>query len=171
LNEAFPSWKTGIAAMAQTQSLAADFLADEARARIKWYENNKPRSTRSFTEDGKVLVSRTPCSSVSSVVKNSFYLFTEEKKFFAQPQIIREEAVFQGINSLFSLCASVSSVPLCEKKRIKSVRRSVVRKFCEGKVTAVDLGSVYVRREKGKILLSRTEKEYFECGISQLIIR
>jgi tRNA(Ile)-lysidine synthase len=174
LNEAFPSWGKGIAAMAQTQSLLADFLADEAKKLIRWDENNKPRSTRSFTEDGKVLVSKTPCSSKlsvgqeSSVVKISFYLSTEEDNFFAQHQIIREEAIFQGINTLSSLCASV---PPCEKKRIKSVRRSVVRKFCEGKVAAVDLGLVRVRREKGKILLSRVKKEYFECGISQLIIR
>jgi len=137
LNESFPSWKKGAAAMAETQSLAADFIAKEASSRIKW-----------------------------EISPNECFIFICAESFFKQPQIVREEAIYQGLNTLSSLRASVS---LCESSRIKSVKRSVVRKFCSGAVNAADLGPVRARRKDGKILLSRTRKECFETGISVLI--
>jgi len=70
-------------------------------------------------------------------------LCTDEKNFFAQAQIIREEAVFQGIDALLK----GSSCPM--------PRRAVVRGFCETAVKAADLGAVRIRRKGGKILLSR----------------
>jgi hypothetical protein len=36
LNESFPTWKTALAAMVETQSLAAAFVKDEAQSRINW---------------------------------------------------------------------------------------------------------------------------------------
>jgi tRNA(Ile)-lysidine synthase len=129
LSELFPTWSAGVAALAQTQLLAADFIANEAKNRIKW-EN--PSLTSS--------------------------LFTDEGNFFSQMQIIREEAVFFAVDKLL--------------KGVKNpcpVKRSVVRKFCEGKVKAADLGAVRIRRENGGILLSRAKKEYFECGISRVL--
>jgi tRNA(Ile)-lysidine synthase len=36
LNESFPHWRTTLAAFAETQSLAADFIQNEANARILW---------------------------------------------------------------------------------------------------------------------------------------
>ena len=139
LNEAFPSWKKGAEAMAQTQSLAADFIAEEARSRIKW----------------------TPKIPVS--------VSAEEENFFAQPLIIREEAVFQAINSFSSPCVPCFPAPLRENIPNKSVKRSVVRKFCSGAVNAADLGPFKVRRKDRKIILSRAQKEHFESGVSVLI--
>jgi len=132
LNEAFPSWESGIFNMAQTQSLTADFIASEAKARIKWQE-----------------IARNA---------NSHVVFTEAKSFFAQDQIIREEALFQAIDEL-----------LKSKKNPRPVKRAVVRRFCADTVTAADLGPVKIRREEKRIILSLMQKEYFEKGISRLI--
>jgi len=131
LNDAFPSWKTNLHALAQTQSLTAEFISNETNKHIKWIEKESS-------------------------------LLTNETIFFAQSQIIREEAVFIGINAL------CDSVPSCESPS-KSIRRSVVRRFCEGSVNAADLGPVKIRREKGNITLSGVKKDFFECGISRLL--
>jgi len=126
LNEGFPSWKKGIGAMAETQLLAAEFIADEARERI-------------VLEIG------------------SRGLYTDENIFNMQPMIIREEAIFQAIDEL-----------LKNAQNHRSVKRSVVRRFCEG-AAAADLGPVQIRCEGGKIVLSRKKKEYFERGVSVYI--
>jgi len=133
LNEAFPSWESGVLGMAETQSLTAAFIANEANTRIKWQE-----------------IARNTNSAVS--------VSTEAKNFFAQEQIIREEAVFQAIDEL-----------LKSKKNPRPVKRAVVRRFCDGAVNAADLGHVKIKREGEKIILSLAQKEYFEKGISRLI--
>ena len=127
LDEAFPSWRTGVSAVAQTQSLAAEFIVSEADKRIKWESQETSLST-------------------------------ETQNFFAQPPIIREEAIFLAIDEL-----------LKNVKSPRSVKRTVVRQFCSGSVTAADLGSVRIKRETGRITLSREKKEFFETGISTLI--
>ena len=150
LNELFPSWKTGVGAMAETQSLVSSFLTGEAAVRIAWKKNfhNEPLRTE--------------------IKKEGLVLSTDKNLFFAQPLIIREEAIFQGINTL---CASAASVPPCEKIRTKSIKRSVIRRFCAGTITAADLGKIGIRQEKGKIFLFKAPKEFFECGVSRLIIQ
>jgi len=131
LNEAFPSWKSGVFGMAQTQSLTAEFIKSEAADRIKWMD-----------------ISRNAKSHVS--------FSTKAENFFAQDQIIREEAVFLAIDEL-----------LKNKKNPRPVKRAVVRSFCERKVNAADLGTVKIRLDGDKIILSRTQKEYFEKGVSR----
>jgi len=140
LDESFSSWRTGVVNMANTQTLAAEFITGEARTKIKWQ------------------------------VSSEDFVFTDFDNFLKQPLIIREEAVFQAINLLSSFRASVPFAPLREHLPDKSIKRSVVRRFCEGAVNAADLGSVKIRREKGKILVYKTKKEFFESGISRLII-
>jgi tRNA(Ile)-lysidine synthase len=130
LNEAFPSWKSGVLGMAQTQSLTADFIKSEAIARIKWRE----------------------------ISHNEDSVFTEAENFFVQEQIIREEAVFLAIDEL-----------LKNRKNPRPVKRAVVRRFCVGAVNAADLGTVKIRCEGEKIILSLAQKEYFEKGISRLL--
>jgi tRNA(Ile)-lysidine synthase len=133
LNETFPSWKSGVFGMAQTQSLTADFIASEAIARVKWLE-------------------------ISHNANTHISVFTEAENFFAQERIIREEAVFLAIDEL-----------LKDKPSFRPVKRAVVRRFCAGVVNAADLGTVKIRREGEKIILSRSQKEYFEKGISRLL--
>ena len=130
LDETFPSWKAGVTAMAETQVLVAEFISNEAKQRVKWESNRRN------------------------------FFSADAENFFAQPLIVREEALFQVIDVL-----------LKNVKNLRTVKRSVVRRFCkqQGAVSAVDLGSVMVRLEKGKVLLSRKQKEFFESGVSVLI--
>jgi tRNA(Ile)-lysidine synthase len=132
LNEAFPSWESGIFGMAETQSLTAAFIANEVNTRIKWQK--------------------------IAHNANSHAVFTEAKNFFAQEQIIREEAIFQAIDEL-----------LKSKKNPHPIKRAVVRRFCTGTVNAADLGPVKIKRKEKRIILSLAQKEYFEKGISRLL--
>ena len=83
-------------------------------------------------------------------------LSTGDKNFFSQPQIIREESI---------LCALA---PLCGKS-LKTIKRTNIRLFSSGCVNAVNLGTVKLRRNNGKIYLSPVEKELFESGTTLLI--
>jgi tRNA(Ile)-lysidine synthase len=144
LNQAFPSWKNGIFGMAETQSLTAVFIAGEAKERIKWQDyQSQSKYGRRFG-----ISHNASCNSV----------FTEAENFFAQDQIIREEAVFLAVDEL-----------LKNKKNPRPVKRAVVRRFCSGTVNAAALGPVKISREGEKILLSLTQKEFFESGISRLV--
>jgi len=141
LSESFPEWKKGAAALAETQSLTADFITKEAFSRIKWDIKND-RKKRSY--------------------QSPQFISAEEENFFLQPQIIREEAVFSVINM-------ISSSESSRNVSFKSIKRSVVRQFCSGAVKAADLGPVRIKREKGQIMLSCTQKEFFESGVSHLV--
>ena len=167
LINSFPSWKKGVSGLNETQSLAADFIADETRSRIKW--ETYPKSSHKGAEPpvrethrGEDFFTLKYADSNHRFGHEKKELFTNEEDFFAQPQIIREEAVFSAINSL------VFSV-LCDSLSNKSIKRSVVRRFCEGMINAADLGPVRIMRKDGKILLSHKQKEFFECGFSHLI--
>ena len=158
LNEQFPQWRTGIASLAETQSLAADFLQTEAAARIHWqplFEN----ASRKDAEDAKeyrrlggergiselrpnLPKSLRLCASAPLREKIPNMLCTEADNFFAQPAIIREEALFQGIDRLLAGTALSATV-----------RRVNIRRFCGGKVTAVDLGPLEIRKKAGLVLL------------------
>jgi tRNA(Ile)-lysidine synthase len=91
-------------------------------------------------------------------------LRTDAASFFAQPLIIREEALFQGID---------------RRRALFQARRAGIRRFCAGEKKAVDLGlgsaadpggakTFRVREEGGFIILSREEEEGEE-GFSLLI--
>ena len=112
------SWKKGIVGMAETQSLVAEFLDAEVKNRIVWDQG----------VDGS--------------------LTTEEKSFFAQPQIIKEESIFQAINLLSSLRPQHLSASA------RGLKRYVVRQFCQGKTKACDLSIARITRKKGRIILA-----------------
>jgi tRNA(Ile)-lysidine synthase len=119
LNESFPNWRTTIRALAETQSLAADFILNEASARVVWQP---------------LVGSQNPT------------LYADASLFFAQPVIIREEALFQGIDTLLSL-VRVSIL-------FRTVKRKNIRCFSEGTITAVDLGPVRIKKNSQQIILS-----------------
>jgi tRNA(Ile)-lysidine synthase len=131
LDESFPDWRKGLSAMAETQSLAAEYFDRKAKQRIKWEQ-----------EAGD--------------------LVTDAEKFFAQDRIIREEAIFRGID-LFP------SVRVRGKSRFHSIKRSVVRRFCEGFMKASHLGQLNVSQKDGKVVLSAKKKDFSERGFSLLI--
>ena len=144
LDESFPRWRKAVSSLAETQSLTADFIHDEAAARIYWQPSSK-----------------TPCFSVSSVRNiGEKVLFTDIDNFFAQPAIIREEALFQGVNKL-----GISGM----------IKRTNIRRFAEGKVTAVDLGPLRIQKDSQWIIIesSPSPRSLFpsphEYGFSLLI--
>ena len=145
LSEEFPGWKTALLSLAQTQALAAGFIAGEARARVVWQP--APRARGFVRSEGVAL-----CA--------------DEDVFFAQPVIVREEAIFQGVDALLA-----GGAPSCAGL---GVRRAAVRGFARGKATAADLGRVQLRRKDGIIVLSGRKKSAFaargsESGFSLLI--
>jgi tRNA(Ile)-lysidine synthase len=169
LNELFPSWKSGIFNMAQTQSFTAAFIASEARACIKWdscesqacikrdsYEQRDIQSNERSSKTSRNTSRNTLRNCADKMAPIS--VFTDAENFFTQSQIIREEAVFLAIDEL-----------LVNRKNFNSVKRVVVRRFCAGEMNAVDLGSVKLSRVEGKIVLSRKREEFFESGVLRLV--
>jgi tRNA(Ile)-lysidine synthase len=139
LDESFPSWRSGIVGMAQTQSLAADFLVREAENRVLWEWGVGSREQEA----------KRPC-----------VLSTDAANFFAQPQILREESLFLGLN-LFSALIRVNPWT--------NIKRSTIRHFCEGSSKTVDLGPLRIQQKDGKILISPSKKKPSETGFSLLI--
>ena len=161
LDEAFPSWRAGVDAMAETQSLAAEFIADEARRRVIWKEETMDRYSKD--QIGSNAKNSQTSLNVNCSLSSVPSLSTDEKNFFAQQLIVREEAIFQAVDTLIR-----------KMKNPRSVKRAVVRRFCakaerEGGVKTADFGVVTARREGGKVIVSRKRKEFFECGVSVLI--
>jgi tRNA(Ile)-lysidine synthase len=87
LNELFPQWRSGLASLAQTQSLVADFIADEAKRRVHW--ELKATDMNSAVNGDSDAGNRNKIPSPYS---------TDAGIFFAQPAIVREEALFHGID-------------------------------------------------------------------------
>ena len=166
LDKEFPSWRKGLSGMAVTQSLTAEFIAEEARKRIKWdYREISHRGTSNLRFAARRTQRRNNdfeqhlCEVTDSERVNSQSLLsTDAGNFFLQSLIIREEAIFQGINVLVK-----------NAENTRSVKRSVVRKFCCRTVKAADLGAFRVRIEKGNVVLSKVQEEVFESGVSVMI--
>jgi tRNA(Ile)-lysidine synthase len=90
LDGCFPRWRTGLRSLAETQRLTADFLASEAERLVSWEER---RAGKEFRAGADV--------------------------FFALPPILREEALFLGIDKL--------QARLCRRGAGKIRRRSNAR--------------------------------------------
>jgi tRNA(Ile)-lysidine synthase len=74
LDDFFPSWRTSLLALAETQALTGEFLSDEVRKRLQW----------EASETGATLKLR-------------------EEDFFNSPLILREEAVLAGTDTLTAI--------------------------------------------------------------------
>jgi len=136
----FPSWRTSLLALAETQALTADFLSDEARKRLKWERES------GLTEAGISL--RLP-----------------EEDFFSSPLILREEAVFNGADILLAIVKNRK--PGHVPKRA-SLRRAVEQKPA-ARGLAEDLGPVRFERKDGFVILKPAAKGRTERGFSLLI--
>jgi tRNA(Ile)-lysidine synthase len=129
LDREFPGWRGGLETLGDTQSLAAAFIGAEARRRLPWEWTASPPPG-----GGRELRSR---------------------DFFDQPRIIREEALFQGLN-LFR----PSGAP---------PRRWNLRRFARGEIRDLDLGFCRIAAgpEKGGVSIFR--RRGVETGFSLLI--
>jgi tRNA(Ile)-lysidine synthase len=131
LDDLFPRWRRGLQSAAETQRLAADFLAAEAAARLRW---------EGAAGGGEL---QAPAAD-----------------FFALPPILREEALFRGIDLL---AASGG------RKKTRPVKRSTVRKFSRGECAALDLGPCRVKKSPPQVILSAAAGNAGEAGFSLLI--
>jgi tRNA(Ile)-lysidine synthase len=97
LDELFPHWKKGVAAMAEIQSRTAAFLAGEAGRRVVW-ERVPAQGTDEVSPDTARKESIAAEGEWTGTDAAGVALRTNGGNFFAQPDIIREEALFQGID-------------------------------------------------------------------------
>jgi len=155
LDAYFPSWRSSLFAMAETQSLTAEFLVSEAGKRLPWEKINGKINERAS-------------------------LRLREADFFAAPPILREEAVFAGADMLVALKAAGES-----RKRLQGQvpRRAAVRRAAqnraalgrpEGQGTAGlsnvrDLGPVRLRKQNGYIEMEDVTGGRGERGFALLI--
>jgi tRNA(Ile)-lysidine synthase len=168
LEAQFPGWGKALDALGETQALAAGFIAAEARRRVSWEAFLPVEAAGNGQGSG---------------------LRTGAERFFAQPEILREEALFQGINRLrdeFFLGSPESG----------SLRRQSLRLFCQGghpsgahppesrpeearspeaRFPGMDLGFCRLRLEGGFLVIAgvsaefRGERRAEEAGFSLLI--
>jgi tRNA(Ile)-lysidine synthase len=135
LDSRFSGWKRALETLGDTQRLAAGFISAEARSRVAW--EWKDLSGRDSGR-GRMLQSG--------------------GNFFDQPLIIREEALFHGLN-LFRGPGSDSSI-----------RRRSLRPFIRGEIQDIDLGfcRAAADRRGGKVSIFRRSGGG-EAGFSLLI--
>jgi len=88
-------------------------------------------------------------------------LYTDAENFFAQSPVIREEALFQGINLLRK---GQTVIP-------REIKRLNIRRFSAGEINAADLGPVYLRKDSGYVTISDKDddEQFTESGFSLLI--
>ncbi|MCL2380553.1 MAG: tRNA lysidine(34) synthetase TilS [Treponema sp.] len=144
LDEFFPFWRGSLLALAETQAMTAGFLAREAQKRLPWLEE-------AGETEGQALL-RQP-----------------QADFFAAPPILREEAVFAGVDILAALRNS-AYVPV---PRRSTVRRAVsVGPLSGGRDSPPqDLGPARLRRQGGFVELVSGARPSGERGFSLLVNR
>jgi tRNA(Ile)-lysidine synthase len=138
--ESFPQWRAGVTALAETQSLVADFIQSEAALRIQW-ETGVLRGCPPLR--GGAEAQSPACRTRAEAGGEPSPLYTDAETFFAQPLIIREEALFQGIDKL-----------LPAARGSHTIKRKNIRRFCAGGITAIDLGPLRLKKDSRRITIS-----------------
>jgi tRNA(Ile)-lysidine synthase len=147
LDEWFPHWRTGALHAAETQRLAADFLAARAREEMPW------ERVRGSPLSGLVL---------------------PEDEFFSRPEILREEALFQAIDRLAldpGRRIDAPDPPAGAGRADKEPpppRRAALRLFSRRRLPALDLGGLRVERRDARVWV-RKRQPPGEEGFSLLI--
>jgi tRNA(Ile)-lysidine synthase len=152
LDEFFPSWRRSLAALGETQRLTADFLAGEAAARLPWQRLPPgPEGGAAWQVPGET--------------------------FFAQAEIIREEALFRALDLLAAEGgagrapgAADPASPDGEPRRGPAEpRRRSLRLFTRRKIAALELGAARIQERGGMVILSPQKAPGGEAGFSLVI--
>ena len=144
LEKDFPGWQGSILSMARTQGKTAEFISAEAERRIVW------------TGDGQA----------------SNELATDEAEFFNQAVILREEALFQVVDTLLRLNAKKTGYPQADPvpRGGREPRREAIAVFVSGSERAMDLGPVRVERRDARIVATIRGEQGSEAGFT-LVMR
>jgi tRNA(Ile)-lysidine synthase len=95
---------------------------------------------------------------------------TEAAAFFAQPEIIREEALFDAADRLADHHRGLTERADVPRKSRAAPRRESLRLFSGGKSSSADLGPVRIVREQDRVILSAGNvRRDGEAGFSRLI--
>jgi tRNA(Ile)-lysidine synthase len=137
LNMLFPGWQKPVLSLAETQAMSASFLKAEAEKRVPW---------RSGYLGIKTGAEVTAC------------LYVDSSVFFAEPGIIREEALFLAADKLAPQSGNEATL-----------RRSVIRQFASEGTGAVDLGPLHLENRSGMVNIWKKGKYLTERGFSLLI--
>lgn len=142
LDELFPHWKKTVLALAETQRLTADFLEAETQERVRWEWDEGKQAYRT----GGIM-------------------------FFAQPVLIRQEALFQAADRLadrFSERELPDPHPSSGSPGGSTIRRASLRRFAAGELSAIDLGPVRIERQ-GTFVIVSTPHRVYDGGFARLI--
>jgi tRNA(Ile)-lysidine synthase len=99
-------------------------------------------------------------------------LFLEEKDFFAQSPVLREEALFQALDGLTSesRIPRESRIPPEPESRAAPdsgafrPKRAAIRPFAAGEKAACDLGSFRLEKKNGRIIV-KARRDFTETGV------
>ena len=131
LERDFPQWRRALLSVGETQGRVADCLDSLAAERVLWEECRE---------------------------KSSAALRTPERPFFIQDPLVREEALFQGIDRLRNKYpgkrrAKAGGGADGPENPAASPRRAVLRAFSEGRTVSVDLGDMILGRSDEWVVL------------------
>jgi tRNA(Ile)-lysidine synthase len=99
--------------------------------------------------------------------KDGSSLSVDAVSFFAENEIIREEALFQALDSLQTEACRVCG----GEQETPRVKRAALRPFLMGSVSALDLGRLRLENRGGRIAAAVSERAFYEKGFSVLIKR
>ena len=141
LDSFFPSWRSSLIGLAETQVLAAAFISAEAQKRVVW---NPDKSGALSAQEG---------------------LWTEAGSFFTEPSIIQEEGIFLAADTLASGTPAAGHTPFPRRSSL----RGLLRGLKQGSLKAGDLGKIRLEIQDDKIIARKTRHCDFEWGFSFLI--
>jgi len=139
LDEHFPHWRAPVLRLGETQAMAAAFISEEAKKRLPWVHEGGETS---------------PAYCLSA------------EMFFSEPGIIREEALFQVIDSFIPDSGEYAGHPVIERKK---PRRETIRSFIRGGDISADLGPIRLENKNGRITVKKNERAPGSSGFSVLI--
>jgi tRNA(Ile)-lysidine synthase len=141
LDELFPSWEKSLSALGETQGLAAAFITASARSGLPW----------------------------ESVGPHALVLPRED--FFAEPEIVREEALFLAADRLKGALRDAGGGGLNpdRPRRAGEPRRESIRLFAQGGISALDAGPLRLEDRGDRVFVLPRRDSFYEAGFLRLI--
>ena len=143
LDERFPFWRRSLLALGETQGLAAAVITGLARSKLPWEQ----AGTRGLTLPRGI--------------------------FFAEPEIVREEALFLAADRLkaegYGAGEAGFSPDGVPRGGAGEPRRGAVRLFARGGISALDAGPLRIEDRGNRITALPRGDAVYEAGFSWLI--